>query len=467
MVLSTILVSGFELPNNLETTIRLNRTHETYTLVPESALKLGELDKPQVDDGEGNLEDLDGAYRVQMSPICVPMQAKSVVIPIYFYPKDTCYPRKETLLRIKPVWLARYPYVENYPLPVPTEITDISGLSITLTGSDDWGYKNEPCDITAEQILTANTGLADELSAAASEMIYQDDIVAGAWIVEGVHYDGLSGVCSVNIVWLPEDDKTFAKLIVSKEMVVTDNRKINLSFLKKGLVSFIGFDENAKDSVTGSFWTLGSSTSITDVGKVGKGFVLAKNGTVSLQANNGNNYGTSSENIGLHNGTIACWYNENQINLGGGGSNLLNIDFGFNRIGLVIYVFGNATSTYLFKSVINRDFNVAGRVKEINLVQSGITNNEYVHLAITWEEDRTIKMFVNGDLKETWQPTQQNWDTMISQSSDAFGITHGSYNDGGGQGLVDEVGFWDRELTEDEVSELYNAGINGKTYPWG
>ena len=55
---------------------------------------------------------------------------------------------------------------------------------------------------------------------------------------------------------------------------------------------------------------------------------------------------------------------------------------------------------------------------------------------------------------------------MVSQDTDAFGIDHGSENNGGGQGLVDEVGFWNRTLADSEIKSLYNAGVSGKTYPF-
>ena len=464
MAVSTmIVISGYTFPA-LSTDLTLTRSHSTYELVYEKDLNLSTLPRPTYKDADDQEQTVDGSYRLSVNPTEVAADAKEKFVKVLFYPATSELPLMEEVLKINVHWYKRYPFIKDLVLPVPSTITSES-LSITLTGGTDWGYKGNPCEITAEQILAANSGLSDDLVAAAGEMEYNGDAVPGVWSVLGTSYDGVSGICSVQFKWVPEDNKSFATLTASVDMSVTDNRNINLSFLKKGLLSFMGFDNGSiTDSVTGNDWTIGKSTSITDSGKVGKGFVLAPNGVTTATANDGNNYGASAESVGLHEGSIACWYNENQINLGGGGSDLLNIDFGFNRIGLDVYVFGNATEAYSFKAIINRSNYSVGHFKTVDLVQLGITNNEYVHLAITWAEDRVVKMFVNGVLKDTWQPTQTVWDKMISQTSDAFGITHGSQNAGGGQGLVDEVGFWDRALSEDEIAALYQAGVDGKSY---
>jgi uncharacterized protein (DUF1786 family) len=39
------------------------------------------------------------------------------------------------------------------------------------------------------------------------------------------------------------------------------------------------------------------------------------------------------------------------------------------------------------------------------------------------------------------------------------------YEDGGFGGYIDEVGFWERVLTQPEITDLYNAG-NGKPFPF-
>lgn len=464
MALSTILVSGYGLPD-LNLDLRLNKNHDNYIAVSEKDLGLSDLPKPQVDDGEGNPETVDGRYRIPVSPVCVPMNKEQVAVPVTFCPIDPCYSPLEGLLKIKVTWLAKYPFASNVPLPIPEEINEISGLAITLTGQDDWGYIGTSCTITAEQIEAANAGLADVLEQAETEITYQDEPVEGVWTIEDVKYDGSTSKAIANIVFIPNDEKTFRKTIVPKDLTITDSRDVKPELLK-GLLSFINFEDGAKDSVTGNDWTLGKSTSITDNGKVGKALVTAKNGMVSSTKDDGNNYGESAENVGLYNGTIACWFNENQIDIGGGGSYFLRVDLGFKRVGIYIYVFGNATSTYNFGASINRAYNVYEYTSELNLSSLGITNSEYVHLAITWTEDRVVKMFVNGEYKQTWNVTEQKWNEMMAQDTDAFGIDHGSENNGGGQGLVDEVGFWNRALADSEIKSLYNAGINGITYPF-
>lgn len=232
------------------------------------------------------------------------------------------------------------------------------------------------------------------------------------------------------------------------------------------MLSFINFEDGAKDSVTGNDWTLGSSTTIEEGGKVGNCILTKPNGSTSSTKNNGNNYGENAENVGLYNGSIACWYNANGGISGGTGSHILKLDLGFNRIGLYIYIFGNGSSGYSFRATINRAYSSSGYKSELDLVSLGITSSEFVHLALTWTEDRVVKMYVNGEYKQTWNVTEEIWNKMVAKDTDAFGIDHGSETAGGGEGFVDEVGFWDRALADSEIKSLYNAGINGITYPF-
>lgn len=232
MAVSTmIVISGYTFPA-LSTDLTLTRTHSTYELVYEKDLNLSTLPRPTYKDADDQEQTVDGSYRLSVNPTEVAADAKEKFVKVLFYPATGELPQMEEVLKINVHWYKRYPFIKNLILPVPSTITSES-LSITLTGDTDWGYKGSPCEITAEQILAANSGLSDDLVTAAGEMEYNGDAVPGVWSVLGTSYDGVSGICSVQFKWVPEDNKSFATLTASVDMSVTDNRKSEVDLLTK------------------------------------------------------------------------------------------------------------------------------------------------------------------------------------------------------------------------------------------
>lgn len=94
-----------------------------------------------------------------------------------------------------------------------------------------------------------------------------------------------------------------------------------------------------------------------------------------------------------------------------------------------------------------------------------ISNNVWVHIASTYDGSGTIKLYINGALDSTF--TGKTW----IDGGGACATNIGSYqrfNVGLDptlffNGKIDEVGVWNRALTEAEVTELYNGGA-GKQY---
>jgi hypothetical protein len=76
----------------------------------------------------------------------------------------------------------------------------------------------------------------------------------------------------------------------------------------------------------------------------------------------------------------------------------------------------------------------------------------------------TAKMWVNGIDRFSWHSAHLT-DNIAAYTTPFYltnrGNTITTYIDG----IIDEVGIWNRELTTDEVSTLYNSGA-GKTYPF-
>lgn len=86
-----------------------------------------------------------------------------------------------------------------------------------------------------------------------------------------------------------------------------------------------------------------------------------------------------------------------------------------------------------------------------------LSNDTWYHVAVTYD-GTNIRFYLNGSLESTSARTLATTatETNIGRSS------------GGSEfflGLIDELGIWDKMLTNAEVLELYNSGT-GITYPF-
>lgn len=99
-----------------------------------------------------------------------------------------------------------------------------------------------------------------------------------------------------------------------------------------------------------------------------------------------------------------------------------------------------------------------------------ITTNNWYHIVVTWDRDTSVMMYVNGIL-QTDMKSISAWSTT-SVGGDATHPFHigqignpGSYSGFYFDGRIDEVALWNRLLTQEDVTALYNNG-EGLTYPF-
>lgn len=81
------------------------------------------------------------------------------------------------------------------------------------------------------------------------------------------------------------------------------------------------------------------------------------------------------------------------------------------------------------------------------------------HAVLTYDNATGIRIYINGSLERQGSTGQGNMVSATAALAIGFEIGTGRYFDG----VIDEVGFWSRALTSDEVTELYNGG-NGLSY---
>ena len=123
--------------------------------------------------------------------------------------------------------------------------------------------------------------------------------------------------------------------------------------------------------------------------------------------------------------------------------------------------FGIALETSKFRFWISDD---GGNFDAISNTTSVSTGTWY-HIVTTYKnETNGIKIYVNGTAAQT-SPSNS---TSVFDSSAEFRVARAQKFAGLTNivdGVIDEVGYWSRALTSQEVSDLYNSG-SGFAYPF-
>lgn len=227
------------------------------------------------------------------------------------------------------------------------------------------------------------------------------------------------------------------------------------SSLTIGCLAFFPCDDEY-EAVHGEAWTKGSNYS-TDAGKVGQGLVETR---YDVDTGLRHTYdSTYPKFLGgdLAQTTVAAWVKITVDNSGAvllvvrwSGSNSHCLTVGVNRFG-DYYADGNYDSTSKYHTFDNP-----------------IPIGEWHHYAITkmcytqgTTTTKDMKFYFDGELVET------------KHSNISYPVTNvehmiGSHRGWAAQssGVVDEVGIWQRALSEEEIKALYDAGNDGVTYPF-
>ncbi len=98
--------------------------------------------------------------------------------------------------------------------------------------------------------------------------------------------------------------------------------------------------------------------------------------------------------------------------------------------------------------------------EELNGVRTGVPLNQWMHIALTYDGNVTIKVYVNGSVKGTL-PLGGPLATSTSNS----GFVLGHFASGFFNGLIDEVEVFNTALTDSDIANIYNASFAGKCRP--
>jgi hypothetical protein len=210
------------------------------------------------------------------------------------------------------------------------------------------------------------------------------------------------------------------------------------SGLTSGLVSYYKMDETSGSTMVDSHGTNNgtiSGATINQTGKVGKCYSF----------DGVNNYVATASNLGISGNQVRSfcgWLKSSKTNY--------------------------STEGYFFSAGgdgPNLHFGCAARGNPAtwNVTEGNVWRNtgssvstDWTHVVVTYDQSN-IRTYINGSLVDTFSYSSSNITNAPLYLSRYLGSSTAWF-----QGLIDEVGIWNRALTASEISELYNTNSGRK-----
>lgn len=150
--------------------------------------------------------------------------------------------------------------------------------------------------------------------------------------------------------------------------------------------------------------------------------------------------------------SVSAWINPNES--GYNGSNLIIVNryqYGYNNPNGEAWRFLITSSGLLFGEISDASTNTTQNI--ITVTGTQIPLNEWSHVLLSYNGD-SLNLFINGVLNAS-QATTLPLNTL-GESGLSFGVSdqaNGWWDPY--SGTLDEIGFWNRALTQDEITSLY------------
>ena len=226
--------------------------------------------------------------------------------------------------------------------------------------------------------------------------------------------------------------------------------------LQTGLVGYWPFCGNANDeSGNGNNGTVNGATLTTDrFGNANSAYSFdGVNDYISIQ---------STPNLNLNNSfTISCWINKQTL------SN--NVEYIISRERYLNGIsYGLSITDYKFQLGINNDFGSCGQSCNISgQSSSNIETNNWLNLTASWDNS-ICKLYINGILSNSFSGVLNNGGNLLNSLQNLFigkwMTNNNEYSFNYFNGAIDDVSIWNRALTQQEITQLYNQGQT--TYLW-
>lgn len=223
------------------------------------------------------------------------------------------------------------------------------------------------------------------------------------------------------------------------------------SSLGDGLVAYYPFNGNANDESGNKNHGLvnGAVLSTDRFGQIGKSYSFTKNQEIVIPS-------SSFKNIFPL--TVSLWYNVDSISQNNNG-NLFSKYVPASWNGYLIHVTDShadprpATIPWYIRNPSNR---LLGDYGEESFFQSNISYGKWYHFVFTVSQTEG-RIYVDGKLVDT-----HPWTGTPGSSSNGYLWKIGGQYNGWFHGKIDDVGIWNRALSQEEVNLLYENNISPK-----
>ena len=145
----------------------------------------------------------------------------------------------------------------------------------------------------------------------------------------------------------------------------------------------------------------------------------------------------------------------------------VNVDPAMANNSAILFSYG-ATSNELFE-ISTQGLSDAGRVRlavkaggTSMVSDTGVPPGTFMHIAVTYNGSGLLRVYINGSLRNNTTLTGALNTGRSATLRMGTGATEASHF----AGLIDETSVFGRELTTQEVSNIYEAGIAGKCNPY-
>ena len=259
-----------------------------------------------------------------------------------------------------------------------------------------------------------------------------------------------------------KEGTTFLKINVSHPLKVMDKFYVEVFGENGGyglldpiitdLVSYYSMDESSDGSGAVTRVDSEGSNDLTDVSNAPSGTGKISNG---IDLNGTNEYLHKASGFDTITGdfTISLWVEPDVYAT----KEEYLVNFGYNNSNSLLFVYYNVSGTYYIHTLI-----VTGGSLTVYRTDDVLTGNEWNFLAIV-RDGTVLYTYLNGALVHTHTNV-----STVSFDSGVLDIGWATPRNKAGtyfNGIIDEVGIWDRALDSDEISDLYNSG-DGFAYPF-
>lgn len=272
-------------------------------------------------------------------------------------------------------------------------------------------------------------------------------------IVKADILQGDTVICKGQSIFLPADS--------SNNICSYKGLPLNL---QSGLVAFYPFCGNALDAGSNNLngTTSNLSFGVDRFGKVNSSGVFGANGSPSFLSI------PSNPLLQPLTYTLSAWFNTSVIQAGALGSGLDQVIAGYTPVD---WSTGPAYKMFLYvtdnSSIMSRQWTPGTSWQDIVTATGFVSTGNWVHAVTTFDHTTGIqKLYLNGVLYGTRNSILQ-YNGQVALMIGATYESSGGLITGKFIGKIDDVGFWNRALSDAEIIQLYSYnGSQSLTYQW-